>query len=382
MIMSRGPRRNGGCSTIFWILVIVFGLIGYAVNNVGGLFQCDHNWEPATCTTPKTCSKCKQTQGKTLEHNLTEVPCGEAAECLDCGATEVRHADHEWIRDTCFNCGTVREHDLVLNDCNIGYECTRCSHREGAKPHDYAPATCESPETCTVCGKTQGEANGHKYTLDTCGASLVCLSCEQVPSDVPAEVHGHTFAEQDTGSHRRCTECGTSVEILFARSNPEAIRVYTEYPNDGSAPYTTYFDGNDVYSAQWKEEDGIMVLRNSFGGKPAPYCVNGKVYFDLYGYEAPDRIEESLATTASGYVYFTQYIWSEDKTDGTFGGSISLHTDPKGNGYFFEFEDEGWVYLVMDVDGVPYAIIYKGENQRKPEAVYVTRLYTELIPEA
>jgi len=26
--------------------------------------------------------------------------------------------------------------------------------------------------------------------------------------------------------------------------------------------------------------------------------------------------------------------------DGTFGGYISLHTDPKGNGYFFEFEDE------------------------------------------
>ena len=382
--MSREPRRGCGCSTVFWILVLVFGLIGYVGNNLyhRAQAQCNHEWESETCTSPETCSKCKVTRNSTREHNLPQVPCGEAAECLDCGVSEIQYAEHEWYGETCINCGTVREHDLVLNDCTIGYECTQCSHTEGATSHNYAPATCDTPETCTVCGMTRGEANGHSYALGGCGASLICLNCELTPMDAPSEVHGHTFAEQDTGSRRTCTECGTSVEILFRKDDPEAIRVYTEYPADGSAPYTTYFDGDDVYSAQWEEEDGAMVLRNDFGGNPSPYCVDGTVYFAPYGYEAPDGIEETLAITASGYVYFTQYIWSEDEADGTFGGYISLHTDPKGNGYFFEFEDEGRAYLVMDVDGIPYAIIYKGSDWRKPEAVYVTRLYTELIPEA
>lgn len=52
--------------------------------------------------------------------------------------------------------------------------CTVC----GAKcvDHDYLPATCVAPKTCSVCGKTDGETISHSYT----GANGVCVNgCER-----------------------------------------------------------------------------------------------------------------------------------------------------------------------------------------------------------
>lgn len=31
------------------------------------------------------------------------------------------------------------------------------------KPHDWLPATCTSPKTCTLCGQTRGEVDSHNH---------------------------------------------------------------------------------------------------------------------------------------------------------------------------------------------------------------------------
>ncbi|MCM1135447.1 MAG: hypothetical protein NC400_07705 [Clostridium sp.] len=46
-----------------------------------------HTWEEATCTEPKTCGVCKETEGEALGHNLSEATCWEAAVCSVCGET-------------------------------------------------------------------------------------------------------------------------------------------------------------------------------------------------------------------------------------------------------------------------------------------------------
>ena len=77
---------------------------------------CNHTWVNATCTTPKTCTKCGQTEGSSLGHDLDMATCQHAATCKVCGHTEGELGNHSWVE-----------------------------------------ATKEAPKTCTICGITEGE---------------------------------------------------------------------------------------------------------------------------------------------------------------------------------------------------------------------------------
>ncbi len=75
-----------------------------------------HEWEDATCVTPKTCSTCEKTEGEALGHKWEEATCAKAKHCTVCGITEGEVLEHQWI------------------------------------VADY-----ENPKMCTVCGETEGE---------------------------------------------------------------------------------------------------------------------------------------------------------------------------------------------------------------------------------
>lgn len=57
----------------------------------------EHTWADATCTEPKTCSECGETEGEALGHTLTEANYQQAATCEFCGQTvgEPLQADFE-----------------------------------------------------------------------------------------------------------------------------------------------------------------------------------------------------------------------------------------------------------------------------------------------
>ena len=42
---------------------------GEGLNFIGGVFGCDHTWEEANCTIPKTCLKCLETEGDPAPNN-------------------------------------------------------------------------------------------------------------------------------------------------------------------------------------------------------------------------------------------------------------------------------------------------------------------------
>lgn len=102
---------------------------------VGALIACSmltgchmsHEWQEATCTEPRTCSVCGETEGEALGHTWIEATCSEPRHCSVCGETE----------------GEALEHTLT--------------------EADY-----QQPATCEVCGKTVGEplqAEFEKYEL-------------------------------------------------------------------------------------------------------------------------------------------------------------------------------------------------------------------------
>lgn len=179
---------------------------------------CTHEWQDATCTAPKTCTKCGATEGDVLGH--TE-PAADGT-CTRCGAklsgATIKDA-LEAENDTELTItGTISkiyeayssQHNNIsfyLTDDNgdtiLCYRVTgewavgdivkvtgKVTTYSGAKQiaqggtaekigthtnHIYIDATCTDPKTCKVCGATDGSALGHNYIdgvcdRDGCGA--------------------------------------------------------------------------------------------------------------------------------------------------------------------------------------------------------------------
>ena len=83
-----------------------------------------HDWIDATCTEPKTCDRCGETEGTALGHDWE----GEWSS----------NADNHW------------------------HACTRCDAKDGEDAHNPgAPATETTPQICTDCGYVIESATGH-----------------------------------------------------------------------------------------------------------------------------------------------------------------------------------------------------------------------------
>ena len=84
--------------------------------------------------------------------------------------------------------------------------------------HEWVAATCTTPETCSKCGKTQGEALGHSWMDATCTAPKTCTVC----GETEGEALGHTesrwktystdFVHATVTSKKYCTVCDIELD--------------------------------------------------------------------------------------------------------------------------------------------------------------------------
>ena len=51
-------------------------------------WPCNHTWKDATCTEPKTCSVCNETEGEALGHTWMDATYNNPKTCSICGETE------------------------------------------------------------------------------------------------------------------------------------------------------------------------------------------------------------------------------------------------------------------------------------------------------
>ena len=134
--------------------------IPYALTN-----GCDHAWVDATCTAPKTCSKCGLTMGEKLDHTAGEtvIENNVAADCLNAGSYDkVAY---------CTVCGEEAERESVVvsaighKDEIVDYKCDVCganlctNHIPGTAvvenevaPDFNKPGSYENVTYCTICG--------------------------------------------------------------------------------------------------------------------------------------------------------------------------------------------------------------------------------------
>lgn len=179
-------------------------------NGTGKTASCNHNYLPATCTEPKTCSRCGDTTGYALLHSWTNATCTAPKTCDRCGTTTGSALSHSWADE--FDFGEELS-------CGEYPKCTRCGAVSNtAVSHDWKNATCTAPETCYRCKATKGNALGHDYDMSnptimkkaTCSeegqAIYSCRRCS-ASNKKTLKATGHSLMND------ACTVCGLNMFV-------------------------------------------------------------------------------------------------------------------------------------------------------------------------
>ncbi len=252
---------------------------------------CEHEWVEATCTAPKTCSKCNETEGEALEHTEV-VDAAVSATCTESGLSEGKH---------CSVCNTVLvkqetvaalghdevPHEAKAPDCkNIGWDayvtCSRCEYTTYVElastgEHGGGEATCVSKAICSGCGDEYGDLdpNNHKNTV-ALEDTAVAATC------------GKAGKEADT----YCNDCEKTV-ATGAEISATGEHNYVEDHDCTKANVCSGCDGNDgnVSSHVWSDHDSDC--------STAEVCTNANctvVNSEIKSHDYPVNAEDCTAS--------------------------------------------------------------------------------------
>lgn len=71
--------------------------------------------------------------------------------------------------------------------------------------HNWSDATCTQPQTCLICGATQGEPLGHDWVDATCTEPKICSRC----GEQEGVALGHDWGDWETVEESTCTVAGS-----------------------------------------------------------------------------------------------------------------------------------------------------------------------------
>ena len=300
-----------------------------------------------TCTaegyTTHTCTRCSDS------YTDSEVPAnghsfGEWTETVAPTCT----ADGEERRD-CANCDHYETrakaklgHDEVAHEAQaptcteIGWDayvtCSRCDYttkvEKAALGHTWTDATCTAPKTCSVCGATEGEANGHTVeaipgkdaTCEETGLTegskcSVCGTVLVAQEEIAA--NGHSFTNYESDNNATCTADGTKTAHCDNGCG-ETDTITDEGSKLDHTASKVDFNATHHWSAcVCGQAMGEEVAHDMFEGKckGCDHTVGQQtVTFDstAQGYENAQAI--TSATTADGKVVFT-FAKNDGSTD-------------------------------------------------------------------
>jgi len=132
---------------------------------------------------------------------------------------------HTWTRincdtpKTCSICGKTKgsaiEHNWKGATCSSPKICLNCGVCEGvALEHAWIEATCTSPKTCSTCGKKQGTLASHNWREATCFAPKTCSVCGETEGTVAS----HNWKDATCISPKTCSACGETEGTVASHS--------------------------------------------------------------------------------------------------------------------------------------------------------------------
>ncbi len=208
---------------------------------------CSHTYKNATCTTPKTCTKCGTTEGKALGHSYKNATCTAPKTCSRCGVTDGKALGHSWT-----------------------------------------DATCTAPKTCSRCGTTEGGTTGHNYSNGT------CTVCGAVDPRVPFTGNSWrayivTPGSEETGEELDILTLDTREEVpnpcyfyIWYYSNPNYEEKYFDTVTyNGKTYYNFSFSGSEDGIAWEDNGDTVNVTVGSRNGDQLVLTRTGDTQFTV-----------------------------------------------------------------------------------------------------
>ena len=130
---------------------------------------------------------------------------------ISCGSEECEHSFAPATcasPKTCTLCkateGEIGEHSFEEATCVSAKTCTTCGVTEGeVGEHMWESIDCLTPSTCKICGATDGEAIGHNWTIKTCTKDKRCKDCGETES-----AKEHTWDTTECEKLQTCVDCG------------------------------------------------------------------------------------------------------------------------------------------------------------------------------
>lgn len=83
--------------------------------------------------------------------------------------------------------------------------------------HSWTGETCTEPDTCTICGATQGKAHGHKWSKATCIAPSTCSYCGKTRG----KALGHEWADATCTAPKTCSRCNATEGVALGHDVQE-----------------------------------------------------------------------------------------------------------------------------------------------------------------
>lgn len=161
------------------ILIIVLAVLGVIILFIGyhilssNCIITSHQWVAATCSAPRTCAKCGETEGAPLEHQWVDATCTKAKTCSICSETEgipLGHSLGEFTvtkNPTCTEAGTQ---EAVCSVC--GDKITEDIDETGHSPGEWEIGTEATYSTdgervrkCQTCGEIVAKES-YKLSID------------------------------------------------------------------------------------------------------------------------------------------------------------------------------------------------------------------------
>ena len=206
-----------------------------------------HSWTDATCTSPKTCSACGETEGEALGHKWIEATCISPKTCSICGETEGEALGHDWKEATCTDAKT----------------CNRCGATEGDPNGHIVNAWKEvKPASCTEKGEETGK----------------CEICGEEQSRVTKKLK-HKYGDWQIINEATCTEKGLKKRVCEKCGFEDTQEIYTKAHEPGEWEVineATYLDpgtrirkcekcGTELYRANFtlSQKDRIKWLKDN-----------------------------------------------------------------------------------------------------------------------
>ena len=226
---------------------------------------CSHNWSAATCTAPKTCSKCGETEGKELGHSWGDATCTAPKTCSVCGTTEGKELGHNYVDGACTACGAadpdyvkpIEKFDIAFAQIDMGNALGMNFAFPAVEDIDFTGAYAEA----TMAGSTQ-TIPADKWTTASIGGA------------------GHyVFGYSNIAAKQMADE----ITIVIYNADGEAIS--NEYVDSIQSYVMRNVDKKDA------ESKALMVDMLNYGAAAQVY----------YGYNAEDLANAQLSDAQKAY---------------------------------------------------------------------------------